>query len=429
MSKSFKMARERFGCKAAESLEAEGLGRLRVALILPAVFVFTFLTASAAFAQRPSGNFPVIVVFHEHAPFQNFRANFRADARASANPAAWQYLDPDVVGTVMAMEARQGFRAEHIFSSAIRGFAARLTGRQIDALENDPMVDYVEADGVMTTTAQTLPWGVAHVDADVSSTKAGDGIGAVSNVNAYIIDTGIDTAHADLNVVKHVNFAGGQNRDCNGHGTHVAGTVAARDNTMDVVGVAPGAPLTGVKVLGCSGSGWTSGVIKGVDWVTANAKKPAIANMSLGGGVNTTLDDAVKNSANSGVVYSIAAGNSGADACNYSPARAGTHDGVITVAATNSSDQEASWSNYGTCVDIWAPGVSILSTRRGGGTTTMSGTSMAAPHVGGGAALYLSSSTGATTATAEGALKNADVPTGTSSKDQRSINLLNVGAF
>jgi subtilisin family serine protease len=389
------------------------------------------MTTTASVAQQPPATFPVIVVFHEHAPFQNYRANYRADARAAANPAAWQYLNRDVVGTVMAMEARQGFRADHIYSTAIRGFAARLTARQIDDLESDPMVEYVEADGTMTTSAQTLPWGIDRIDADVSSTKAGDGSGAVTNVNAYIIDTGIDTGHADLNVnvVRHVNFAGGQNRDCNGHGTHVAGTVAAKDNTADVVGVAPGAPLTGVKVLGCSGSGSTSGVIKGIDWVTANAVKPAMANMSLGGGANTSLDNAVKKSADSGVVYSVAAGNSGANACNYSPARAGTHNGVITVAATDSSDKEASWSNYGSCVDIWAPGVSILSTRRGGGTTTMSGTSMAAPHVGGGAALYLSKHIEDNAVTVESALKNADVLTGTISKDGTSIKLLYVGGF
>jgi subtilisin family serine protease len=207
--------------------------------------------------------------------------------------------------------------------------------------------------------------------------------------------------------------------------------VAARDNTIDVVGAAPGAPITGVKVLGCGGSGSTSGVIKGVDWVTANAKKPAIANMSLGGGVSTSLDNAVTKSADSGVFYSIAAGNSGADACNYSPARAGTHNGVATVAATDINNQEASWSNYGSCVDIWAPGVSILSTKRGGGTTTMSGTSMAAPHVGGTGALLLSLSTSAgfSPAQVEGQLKTDSVSTGTSSKDGRAIKLVYAGTY
>ncbi|MFZ0789437.1 MAG: S8 family serine peptidase, partial [Chromatiaceae bacterium] len=175
--------------------------------------------------------------------------------------------------------------------------------------------------------------------------------------------------------------------------------------------------------------GTTSGVIKGIDWVTANAVKPAIANMSLGGGASKSLDDAVIRSADRGVFYSIAAGNSGANACNYSPARAGTHNGVMTTAATDSTDKEASWSNYGNCVDIWAPGVSILSTKKGGGTTTMSGTSMAAPHVGGTGALYLSSHTDATPATVEAAIKTDADSTGKTSKDGRSIVLDYAGEF
>jgi aqualysin 1 len=292
-------------------------------------------------------------------------------------------------------------------------------------------VAYVERDGTARAVAQTLPWGINQVDADVSPTAlAGNGSGVVSNVNAYVIDSGINTAHPDLNVVRHVNFAGGKNTDCNGHGTHVAGTVAARDDTSYVVGMGPAAPLTGVKVLGCSGSGSWSGVIAGINWVTANAAKPAVANMSLGGGANRAVDDAVRGSANSGVFYAIAAGNSGANACNYSPARTGTSNGIATVAATDSADREASWSNYGSCVDIWAPGVSILSTSKNGGTTTKSGTSMASPHTAGGGALYLSTHTGAGAATVEGALKSAPgTSTSTKSKDGRTITPLNVGGF
>jgi subtilisin family serine protease len=283
----------------------------------------------------------------------------------------------------------------------------------------------------MSIVAQTLPWGINKVDADVSSTIAGNGTGAIDNVNVYVIDTGIDTAHADLRVVSHVNFASGPNRDCHGHGTHVAGTVAARDNTSDVVGVAPGARLTGVKVLGCGGTGSTSGVIAGVDWVTANAAKPAVANMSLGGSASQALDDAVRRSATAGVFYALAAGNEGANACTRSPARAGagTNNGIMTIAATDSSDREASWSNYGSCVDLWAPGVSILSTRRGGGTTTMSGTSMASPHAAGGGALYLSSHTGDSPLAVEGALKSAATITANKSKDERTITRLNVDPF
>jgi subtilisin family serine protease len=326
-----------------------------------------------------------------------------------------------------AIARRHGLRVGFVYRNAIEGFSAVIPNERMAEVRADGRVAYVERDGVMRSFAQTLPWGIDKVDADASSTQAGNGSGAVSNVNAYVIDSGI-YKHPDLNVVQHVNFAGGKNADCNGHGTHVAGTVAAKDDAGYVVGVAPGAPLTGVKVLGCNGSGSYSGIIKGVDWVTANAKKPAIANMSLGGGASRAVDGAVRNSAASGVFYSLAAGNDGADACNSSPARAGTDNGIATVAATNSSDEETPWSNYGPCVDVWAPGAGILSTKKGGGTTTMSGTSMAAPHVGGGAALYLSKNTAASPSAVEGAL-TFGVTTTTTSKDGAAIVREYVGGF
>ena len=345
--------------------------------------------------------------------------------------------DPAAVANEHARE--NGLQVRFVYTNAIEGYAAVFPNdRALQRVQNDPRVAYVEQDQVARAVAQTLPWGIDRVEADVSpAALAGNGSGDVSNVNAYIIDTGI-YKHADLRVVGHVNFAGGKNTDCNGHGTHVAGTVAAKDDGNYVVGAAPGAPLTGVKVLGCSGSGSTSGVIKGVDWVTANAKKPAIANMSLGGGASNALDTAVKNSAAGGIFYSLAAGNDGADACDDSPARAGagTDNGIATVAATNKTDGETSWSNYGSCVDIWAPGASILSTKKGGGTTTMSGTSMAAPHVAGGGALYLSSSTNpdgsprdASPTAVEGALTSSVTTTANSSKDGAGIVLENVGGF
>jgi subtilisin family serine protease len=404
---------------------------------------------------------PVIVVFEDVTDFSGFAGFYRADDRAQGNAAAWNYLDRGVAGFVQELERGRGFQADHVFSRALKGFAARLTAQQIADLENDARVAYVELDGTMEiigqgqrqgegqgqgpgqgrkgggggggTPTQTLPWGIERIGANVSSTLAGNGSGTIGNVRAYIIDTGIDSGHGDLTVVQHVNFAGGSNTDCNGHGTHVAGTVAAEDNTQDVVGVAPGASLYGVKVLGCGGSGTTSGVIKGIDWVTDNAVTPAIANMSLGGGASNALDDAVRNSAAAGVFYAIAAGNSGALACTQSPARAGagTNNGIMTVAATDNQEREASWSNYGSCVDVWAPGVSILSTKKGGGTTTLSGTSMAAPHVGGGAALYLSNTNNASASAAqvEGALRGAAVSTGTYSKDGAPIWRLNVAGF
>jgi aqualysin 1 len=329
--------------------------------------------------------------------------------------------DPTAVSREHAR--RHGAEVLYTYQYAIEGYAARLPEGHLDEVRADGRVAYVEPDQTMYAEAQTLPWGIDKIDADVSSTKAGNGSGAVSGVNAYVIDTGI-YRHTDLYRAKHVNFVGdGRNTDCHGHGTHVAGTVAAKDNTSDVVGVAPGAPLTGVKVLGCNGSGATSGVIKGVDWVTANARKPAIANMSLGGGLSQALDDAVRRSAAGGVFYSIAAGNDGADACLQSPARAGAgaDNGIATVAATTSSDGETSWSNYGPCVDVWAPGERILSTKKGGGTTTMSGTSMAAPHAGGGAALYLSKNTAASPTTVEGVLTSGATITANTSKDGATI--------
>ena len=327
--------------------------------------------------------------------------------------------------------ARYGVAVDHVYRHALNGYAAVIPNERVAAVRLDERVEYIEPDGVASATAQTLPWGIDRVDADTSSTRAGDGSGMVGNVNVYVIDTGVDAGHPDLNVVGHVNFANGPNTDCNGHGSHVAGTIAARDDTSFVVGVAPGAPVTGVKVLNCSGSGQWSWIIAGIDWVTANARKPAIANMSLGGGANNAVDQAVRNSAASGVFYSVSAGNSGANACNYSPARAGagTNNGIMTVAATDSSDSEASWSNYGSCVDVWGPGVGVLSTWKGGGTKTISGTSMSSPHVGGTGALYLSSHAGSGSSSVEAALRADAATTTRKSKDGRSISVVYAGRY
>lgn len=396
--------------------------------LLVAVAALTLTIPIGLAGQRPTS--PVIVVFHDDAPFRTFPAG-RVDGRARANPPAWGYLDRHVVGAVHALEAQHGFRAEHVFSATVRGFAARLTDAQIAALERDPLVAYLEADGPMAPLEQLVPWGIDRIDADISSAKSGDGLGSVTNVNVYVLDSGVDRTHPDLNVVNHVNFVPfSANAPSCAHGTRVAGVIAARDNDIGVVGVIPGAPITGVKVVSCDPVFvLASNVIKGVDWVTANAIKPAIANMSIGGLPNSTLDAAVKRSADSGVFYSIAAGNQSSDACFTSPQRAGTHPGVISTAATASNDTEAGFSSFGRCVDLWGPGVDITTTDLGGGTATSSGTSYASPHVGGTAGLFLSLNPTATAAAVENALKADAIATGTLSRDGRPVRLVYAGKY
>jgi aqualysin 1 len=332
---------------------------------------------------------------------------------------------------VSGIEQRQDVEVGSVYSSALEGFSAEIPEKDLAAVQANPQVAYIERDRRVHVVAQTVPWGIRRIGADVSSARAGNGSGAVSGVNAYIIDTGIDKDHDDLNVVNHVNFAGGENRDCHGHGTHVAGTLAAADNDMDVVGVAPGTRLTGVKVIGCSGFGSASNVIDGIHWVTANARKPAIANISLGGGASRALDSAVRKSVQRGIFYAVAAGNNRDRACKYSPARAGagTNNGIVTTAATDSSNREYRRSNYGRCVDLWAPGVSILSTWRSGGTRTFSGTSLASPHVGGTAALFLSTHAQAAPAGVERRLKMDSTRTNTKSKNGALIRLVDASEY
>lgn len=351
-------------------------------------------------------------------------------------------VHPEVGVLTQDLGRRYGFAPQLVYSHALQGFSARLSQQQLTLLRRDARIAFIEPDqavkvrelglpllGASKPSPQVLPWGIDRIEADLSSTQAGDGRGSVAGVRAYIIDTGI-ASHADLNVVAQVNFAGGLNTDCHGHGTHVAGTVGARDNAQDVVGVAPGVELVAVKVLDCLGTGMTSTVIKGVDWVTANASTPAVVNMSLGGEASVALDSAVLNSAARGLFYAVAAGNDGKNACQDSPARVGQGDnGVMTTAATDAQDQEASFSNYGACVDVWAPGVNILSTAKGGGTTTMSGTSMASPHAAGAAALYLSTHPGSSPVAVESVIKSVLQPVPTFSKDGAPVRLLQAGSF
>lgn len=282
------------------------------------------------------------------------------------------------------MALAYGLESDKIYEKALRGFSARIPDDQLNAVRSDSRVSYVEQDRIITlgkgkpggggSGPQVTPWGITRVGG------AGDGTGKT----AWIIDTGIDLDHPDLNVdvSRSVTFISNESADdLNGHGTHVAGTVAALNNSIGVVGVAAGAKVVAVKVLNRRGSGSYSGVIAGVDHVAANGSNGDAANMSLGGPVSQALDDAVKNAASTGVKFSLAAGNESDDANNHSPARANGAN-IYTVSAINSSDIFASFSNYGNPpVDFAAPGVSILSTWKGGGTNTISGTSMAAPHV------------------------------------------------
>ncbi|MEV7329915.1 S8 family serine peptidase [Micromonospora sp. NPDC093244] len=299
----------------------------------------------------------------------------------------------DRVGdTAKRLSGRHGGKVARTYGAALRGFEITLSANAAARIAADPAVAYVEQNHTVSisgTQANPPSWGLDRIDQrnlplDSSYTYPN----TASNVHAYIIDTGIRFSHNDFGGRATSGYDavdGGSADDCNGHGTHVAGTVGGSS-----YGVAKGVQLVGVRVLNCSGSGTNAGVIGGVDWVTANAIKPAVANMSLGGGANSSLDTAVRNSIASGVTYGLAAGNdSGANACNTSPARTTE---AITVGSTTNTDARSSFSNIGTCLDIFAPGSSITSAwyTSNTATNTISGTSMATPHVVGAAALLAS---------------------------------------
>lgn len=335
--------------------------------------------------------------------------------------------DPSVDPQAEADNAKsQGAEILSVYKHAIKGFAITVPNEQaLESIKKNPQVSYVEQDQIVQAFAQTVPTGIKRMDADLSSTISGDGVGSVS-VDIAVIDTGIDLTHPDLRVwnqVTYVWFTTNANDD-NGHGTHVAGTAAAYDNSAGVVGVAPGARLWAVKALDYAGSGYLSWIISGIDYVTAHASEIEVANMSLGfQGSTSAGDQAINNSVAAGVTYVVAAGNSSMDASSFWPAK---NPNVITVSAVadgdgrcgglgfntsyGADDTFASFSNYGSVVDIAAPGVQIWSTYLNGGYNTLSGTSMASPHVSGAAALYKANNPGASPLSVKTALINSGVP-------------------
>jgi subtilisin family serine protease len=293
-----------------------------------------------------------------------------------------------VVATSGKLAKGYGAAVRRNFGSALNGFEASMSETAAKRLAADPSVAYVEQNHTVSLTAtQTgATWGIDRIDQKarpLSTTYTYST--TASNVTAYVIDTGILYTHQQFGgrATAGYDAVGTGGVDCNGHGTHVAGTVGG-----STYGVAKQVKLVGVRVLGCTGSGTNAGVIAGVNWVTQNAKKPAVANMSLGGGASTALDNAVAASITSGVSYALAAGNSNTNACSTSPARVPS---AITVGATTNTDARASYSNIGTCLDIFAPGSAITSSwyNSTSATNSISGTSMASPHVAGAAALVL----------------------------------------
>jgi subtilisin len=311
---------------------------------------------------------------------------------------------PDRPESVALDAKNKGAQILHIYNYAIRGFAIKVPNESVlEAIKRNPNVNYLEQDLTVQAFSQSLPKGINRIDADLSPTSSGDGSGSV-NVDIAILDTGIDLSHPDLNIYRKKTFVSGtlSANDDNGHGTHVAGIAAAKDNAIGVVGVAPNARLWALKVLDSHGSGSISTIIAGIDYVTQHASEIDVVNMSFGCECSSSsLDTAINNSVAKGVTYVAAAGNSHKDASTFSPAN---NPNVISVSAISDSDGKcgglgsatsygnddsfATFSNYGSTVDISAPGVNILSTYKGSSYTKLSGTSMASPHAAGAAALY-----------------------------------------
>ena len=353
-------------------------------------------------------------------------------ASADQNEAEGSYIvvmkSSDDLDNEEAEISRSGGRTEKRFSRAINALSVRVKHSEAARIRSNPKVLLVELDQpvyALDTQSPSPSWGLDRIDQralPLNSTFTASAKGA--NVDVYIVDTGIYSAHSDFTGRLSAGFTaindGNGTNDCNGHGTHVAGTSAGT-----TYGIAKSATLIPVRVLGCTGSGTTSGVIAGLDWIVGHhvAGKTAVANMSLGGGVSAALDTAVQNVISDGVVMAVAAGNDGLNACNYSPARAAN---AITVGSTTNTDARSSFSNTGTCVDIFAPGSSITSAWIGGttATTSISGTSMASPHVAGVAAVLLGRFPTSTTAEIASMLRTSATPNVVTSAGTGSPNYL-----
>jgi subtilisin family serine protease len=406
----------------------------RTSLIIAAVL--SAMSATCVASTPAEKAIPVIVQLAQTLPSA---APDLSDARIS-NRAGFGNLRPDVLGHIQLLEKSHGFKAKQGFSRVLKGFSADLTPDQIALLRGNPMVRMVEPDVTMHAAAQTLPWGISSTGATTSpAALAGDGIDNgvnLSQVRAFVADSGV-ALHPDLNVGPQVSYVGdGIAGDCNGHGTHVAGSIGARDNADGVVGMAPGIQILPIKVLDCTSTGSASNLIKAFDYAaTTAAANPGIRyvfNASIGfppGTAIPTLDTAIQNAVAAGVFVSVAMGNDGAANCantmvNLSQGQGAT--GVVAVGAVDPANQEAYFSNYGPCVGVWAPGVSVYSTSSAGGITSMSGTSMAAPHVAGAAALIRATEPTLTPVEVDARIKALAMAPGTMSKDGRVIVGLNV---
>lgn len=301
---------------------------------------------------------------------------------------AGQRSQGETRATNQSLAGKYEVKVRDQYDASIKGFSANMSEDQAKKVAGDSRVAFVQQNQKFTVTQDDPPWGLDRIDQrDLPLDKKYTPSSPADKVNVYVIDTGIYAAHKDFGDRASVGtdtVGDGQNGvDCMGHGSHVSGTIAGT-----TFGVAKSAKIFGVRVLDCKGSGTTETVVAGIDWVTKNAKKPAVANMSLGGPADDALDAAVKASVGAGITYAVAAGNESSDACTGSPSREAS---AITVGATDDQDKKASFSNWGKCVDLFGPGVDVESVGITGpdSTAKMSGTSMATPHVAGAIAVYL----------------------------------------